>query len=36
MGYILHDDGTFTKHNHKRSKKFDKKKYKHLRKIRKK
>lgn len=35
MGYILHDNGTFTKHGHEQNKKFNKKKYKHLQKMKK-
>lgn len=35
MGYILHDDNTFIKDGHKQNKKFDKKKYKRLLKMKK-
>lgn len=35
MGYILHDDDTFTKDGHCKNKKKDKQKYKRLRKIKK-
>ena len=35
MGYILHEDNTFTKVGHKRNKKSNKKKFKRLIKIRK-
>ena len=35
MGYILHEDNTFTKEGHRRNKKFNKKKFKRLQKIRK-
>lgn len=32
MGYILHDDDTFTKDGHRQNKKANKKKYKRLQK----
>ena len=35
MGYILHEDNTFTKVDHKRNKRYNKKKFKRLIKIRK-
>lgn len=35
MGYILHNDNTFTKDGHRQNKKSDKKKYKHLQKMKK-
>lgn len=35
MGYILHDDNTFTKDGHKTNKKRNKKKYKRLQKMKK-
>lgn len=36
MGYILHDDDTFTKVGHKRNKQKSKQKYKRLQRIKKK
>ena len=36
MGYILHNDDTFTKDGHRKSKKNDKQKFKRLQKMRKK